>query len=161
MNKSERAALVQRYTQGHSVVVEALAGITPAELDARHDGWSAREVVHHLADSEMTSAIRLRRLLAEDRPVIDGYDEETFARVLGYAERPIEAALDAFSAARRTTAEILARMTDAEWAREGTHSESGRYTAEDWLQIYAAHGHEHAAQIDRVLRLTRGQAAAD
>ena len=81
MNKSERAALVQRYTQGHSVVVEALAGITPAELDARHDGWSAREVVHHLADSEMTSAIRLRRLLAEDRPVIDGYDEETFARV--------------------------------------------------------------------------------
>src|SRR5205823_12077111 len=45
MNKSERDALVQRYTQGYSVVVEALAGITPAELDARHDGWTAREVV--------------------------------------------------------------------------------------------------------------------
>ena len=112
-------------------------------------GWTAREVVHHLADSEMTSAIRLRRLLAEDRPVINGYDEETFARVLGYAERPIEAALDAFSAARRTTGEILARMTDADWAREGTHSDSGRYTAEDWLQIYAAHGHDHAQQIRR------------
>src|SRR5437763_10922977 len=147
MNKSERDALIQQYTLGHGVVVEALAGITPAELDARHDGWSPREVVHHLADSEMTSAIRLRRLLAEDHPLIGGYDEATFARVLGYAERPIDAALDAFSAARRTTAEILARMTDADWAREGTHSESGRYTAEDWLQIYAAHGHDHADQI--------------
>src|SRR5437899_5064961 len=147
MNKSERDALIQQYRQGHSVVVEALAGITQAELDARQAGWTAREVVHHLADSEMTSAIRLRRLLAEDHPVIGGYDEETFARVLGYAERPIEAALDAFSAARRTTAEILARMTEADWAREGTHSESGRYTAEDWLQIYATHGHDHAEQI--------------
>jgi len=149
MNKSERDVLVKQYTQGHSVVIEALAGITSTELDARRDGWTAREVVHHLADSEMTSAIRLRRLLAEDRPVINGYDEETFARVLGYAERPIEAALDAFSAARRTTAEILARMTDADWVREGTHSESGRYTPEDWLQIYAAHGHDHAEQIRR------------
>jgi hypothetical protein len=149
MNKSERDPLIEQYTRGHSAVVEALAGVTPAELDARHDGWTAREVVHHLADSEMTSAIRLRRLLAEDHPVIGGYDEETFAKVLGYAERPIEAALDAFSAARRTTAEILARMTDADWAREGTHSESGRYTAEDWLQIYASHGHDHADQIRR------------
>jgi hypothetical protein len=149
MNKSERDALIQQYTQGHSIVVAALAGISEAELDARHDGWTAREVVHHLADSEMTSAIRLRRLLAEDRPVIGGYDEETFARVLKYAERPIEAALDAFSAAHRTTAEILARMSDADWAREGTHSDSGRYTAEDWLQIYAAHGHDHADQIRR------------
>ena len=147
MNKSERDTLIQHYTQGHGVVVEALAAITPAELDAHHDGWSAREVVHHLADSQMTSAIRLRRLLAEDHPVIGGYDEATFARVLGYAECPIDAALDAFSAARRTTAEILARMTDADWAREGTHSESGRYTAEDRLQIYASHGHDHADQI--------------
>jgi len=47
MNKSERDGLVQQYTQGHSVVVEALAGISQAELDARHDGWTAREVVHH------------------------------------------------------------------------------------------------------------------
>lgn len=152
MNKSERDALVQQYSQGYAVVVEALVGISASELDARHDGWTAREVVHHLADSEMTSAIRLRRLLAEDRPHIYGYDEETFARVLGYAERPIEAALDAFSAARRTTAEILARMTEVDWARAGTHSESGRYTAEDWLQIYAAHGHDHAQQILRARR---------
>lgn len=147
----DRRALIAKYAAGHQAVLDALAGITEPELDTRPapDDWTAREVVHHLADSEMTSAIRLRRVLSEDRPRIDGYDEMAFARTLHYAERPLDAALDALGAARRTTLEILERMTEAEWAREGTHSESGRYTAEDWLQIYAAHAHDHAAQIRR------------
>jgi hypothetical protein len=149
LTNAERQVLIERYTHGHQAVVDALADISEAELDTRSDGWSAREVVHHLADSEMTSAIRLRRLLAEDNPVIDGYDEELFARVLHYSERPIDAALDAISAARRTTAEILAHMTEADWQRAGTHSDSGPYTAEDWLQIYAAHAHDHGNQIRR------------
>src|SRR5579859_4249379 len=126
MKKSERQALIEQYKLGYAVVLEALAGISDAELDARHDGWTAREIVHHLADSEMTSAIRLRRLIAEEQPVIVGYDQDEFARRL-YYDRPIESSLEAFRAARRTTAEILDRLSDAEWAREGTHSESGRY----------------------------------
>jgi hypothetical protein len=131
-------------------VAEALRGVTEAELDARPaaDEWTAREVVHHLADSEMTSAIRLRRLLAEDRPSIDGYDEREFARRLHY-DRPIDASLEAVQAARAATAEILGRLCEADWAREGTHSESGRYTVEGWLEIYAAHAHDHADQIRR------------
>jgi hypothetical protein len=154
MKQAEREALIARYVAGPAAVVAALAGITDSELDLQVEGWSAREIVHHLADSEMTSAIRLRRLLAEEQPEIVGYDEEAFARALKYAERPINAALDALSAARRTTAEILARMTEAEWARAGTHSESGRYSAEDWLQIYAAHAHDHADQIRRARNAT-------
>src|SRR5258708_38662206 len=106
MNKSERDTLIQQYTQGHRVVVEALTGVTPAELDARHDGWPAREAVHHLADSEMTSAIRLRRLLAEDHPVIGGLDERTLANRSGCAARALEAALGRFPALRRATAEL-------------------------------------------------------
>jgi hypothetical protein len=133
-------------------VVEALTGATDAALDARPgpEEWSAREVVHHLADSEMTSAIRLRKLIAEDDAVIHGYDEPTFARRL-YYDRPIEASLDAFAAARRTTAEILDRLSEEQWARTGTHTESGPYGVEDWLRIYAAHGHDHADQIRRAL----------
>jgi hypothetical protein len=151
MNDTQRQALIERYTRGHQVVLDSLSDIGAVELDTdmAAEGWTPRQIVHHLADSEMNSAIRLRRLLAEERPAIGGYDEETFARVLRYSERPIDAALDAFGAARRTTAEILARMTETDWAREGTHSDSGRYTAEDWLEIYAAHAHDHANQIRR------------
>ena len=150
MDHRRRRELIERYEDGPRAVTEALAGITDAELDARPgpDQWSPREVVHHLADSEMTSAIRLRRLLAEDRPTIAGYDEQEFARRLHY-DRPIAASLEALAAARRSTAELLERLGPAEWAREGTHTESGRYTVETWLEIYAAHGHDHAGQIRR------------
>jgi hypothetical protein len=152
MDRTTRATLVAKYKDGFAEVTRALEGISDAELDRRPapGKWTAREIVHHLADSEMTSAIRLRRLLAEDRPVIVGYDQEEFARKLHY-DRPIEASLDALEAARATTAAILDRMTEDEWAREGTHSESGRYTVLQWLEIYAAHAHNHAAQI-RVAR---------
>lgn len=150
MDAERRRALIEQYRDGHRTVTAALEGITEAELDAHPSDqeWSARQIVHHLADSEMTSALRLRRLLAEQRPAIAGYDEEEFARQL-YYDRPIEASLAALAAARCTSAEILERLGEAEWAREGTHSESGRYTVEDWLQIYAAHAHDHAAQIKR------------
>ena len=110
--------------------------------------WSAREIVHHLADAEMTGAIRLRRLLAEERPEIVAYDEEEYARRLHY-DRPLGASLEAFDAARRATAELLEHLTATEWQREGTHSETGRYTVEAWLEVYAEHAHDHAAQVLR------------
>ena len=149
MDTQTRKKLIDQYNDGYRVVSEALVGATDEELDAHPapGKWSAREIVHHLADSEMTSAIRLRLLLAVDNPKIVGYDQEDFARRL-YYDRPIEASLDAFKSARRTTGEILARMTDAEWSRQGTHSEiRGPYTIERWLEIYACHAHDHATQI--------------
>jgi hypothetical protein len=155
MDEARRRELIARYRAGHQAVVDALGQLDERELDlpTGPGEWTPRQVAHHLADSEMTSAIRRRRLLAEDRPVIDGYDEEEFARRLYYTDRPVQASLDALRAARQTSAEILEHLGESEWAREGTHSESGRYTVEDWLEIYAAHAHDHAAQIDRVLHL--------
>ena len=156
MNTATRQALIEKYREGYRVVNDALRGISDQELDARPapGKWSAREVVHHLADSEMTSAIRLRRLIAEERPVIQGYDQDEFARRLAY-DRPVQASLDAFRAARQTTAEILERLTETDWTREGTHSESGRYTVEHWLEIYSKHAHTHADQIRRARAAAR------
>lgn len=150
MTPAERSRLIEQYMDGYRVIVEALAGADDAELDLREapGEWSPREVIHHLADSEMTSAMRIRRLVVEVNPVIQGYDQEAFASRLWY-DRPIEISLDAFRLARATTAELLTRMSDADWQRSGTHSESGHYGAEDWLRIYAIHAHEHADQIRR------------
>jgi DinB family protein len=156
MDPATREQLVQQYKDGHRVVAEALIGATDQDLDARPapGKWSAREIVHHLADSEMTSAIRLRLLVATDHPTIAGYDQDEFARRL-YYDRPIEASIEAFKSARRTTGDILDRLTEAQWSRQGTHSEHGRYTIENWLEIYAAHAHNHADQI----RVARAAAA--
>jgi hypothetical protein len=146
----ERKKLIAQYQAGYGEVIKALEGATEAELDRRPapEKWSSREIVHHLADSEMTSAIRLRRLIAEDQPVIQGYDEAEYARRLHY-DRPIEASLQAFGAARACTVPFLERLTPAEWERVGTHSESGAYSVDNWLQIYAVHAHNHADQIRR------------
>jgi hypothetical protein len=150
MDPETRRELIEQYRDGYRVIVEALDGATAAEMDAREapGEWSPREVVHHLADSEMTSAIRLRRLIAEDDPEITGYDQDEFARRL-YYDRPIDPSLAAFNAARMTTVDILERMTEEQWARQGTHSESGAYSVIDWLQTYSVHAHEHADQIRR------------
>jgi len=151
MEQVARDQLVDRYKEGTRVFAEALEGITDGELDARPgpEEWTAREVVHHMADSEMTSAIRLRRLIAEDAPTIQGYDQEEYAERLFYGDRPIEASLEAVSAARRTTGDILDRLTEEQWSRGGTHTESGPYRVDTWLEIYADHAHDHADQIRR------------
>ena len=150
MATASRMEQIERYRQGYAAITEALDGITSAALDAREapGEWSPREIVHHLADSEMTAAIRLRLLIAEHEPHIVGYDQEGFARRLHY-DRPVEPSLAAFRAARETTAAILDRMTEHEWSRQGTHSEMGAYSVTDWMNLYAAHAHDHADQIRR------------
>ena len=150
MKAEERAELIQQYRVGHSEVMQAFEGVTENELDhsAVEGEWTPRQIAHHLADSEMMSAIRIRRLLTEDKPVLYRYDEKAFAEMLT-SDRPIQPSLEAMRWARETCAQLLERMSEADWRIVGTHSESGRYTPEDWLRIYAAHGHEHAEQIKR------------
>lgn len=152
MSAAERRALIAQYEAGYDEVLKALDGFPPESLTARPIAgkWSAAEIVHHLADSEMQSAIRLRKLLAEPHPVIQGYDQDVWAAKLRYTERPIGPSLAAFRAARESTAQLLASMTEDEWHHLGWHSDAGSYHAETWLTIYAAHAHDHAAQIRRL-----------
>ena len=156
MTAEERAGLLNHYAHGYDEVVESLRGITDHGLD-REDpagGWTPRQIVHHLADSETTAYIRVRRLLAEDNPLIYSYDEERFAGALHY-DRPIDASLETLRAVRRATLGLLERLGEAEWARSGVHSDQGYYDMETWLATYAAHGHDHARQI----RAARGEAS--
>src|SRR5262245_4718418 len=152
MTQADRKDLIAKYAAGYDEVAGALEGFPKDKLTANliPGKWSAAEIVQHLADSEMTSAIRLRRLLVEDHPVIQGYDEALFARRLRYNERDLAPALEAFRGARATSVQLLELMTEEDWRREGTHTDSGRYTAENWLEIYAAHAHGHADQIRRL-----------
>jgi len=152
MTSEERQELIAKYRAGYDEVTKALENFPPTALIAHpiQGKWSAAEIVHHLADSETTSGLRLRKLLVEDRPLIQGYDQDDYATRLNYNQRDIAPSLEAFRYARLTTAQLFDFMSDEDWQREGTHSESGSYTAEDWLKIYAAHGHNHAAQISRL-----------
>jgi hypothetical protein len=151
MTKEQRDKLIERYASGADEVASSLEGFSPASLTTRAFAgkWSAAEIIHHLADSEMTGAIRLRRLIVEENPVIQGYDQDAYAARLRYQARDIQPALDALRSARATTAQLLRTMSEEEWGATGWHTEVGVYTAERWLEIYAEHAHRHAEQIQR------------
>lgn len=152
MDRNERTALIDRYRTGTADVEAALAGITEVELDrppADADSWTARQVAHHLADSEAMAYVRLRRLIAEDEPLIAGYDEPEWARRLHY-DRPIATSIAVLGAVRAASLQLLETLTEHEWSRAGRHSDSGSYRVETWLAIYANHAHDHADQIRAV-----------
>lgn len=152
MTNDERNELIAEYAAGYDEVIRSLDNF-PADSLAAHplqDKWSAVEIIHHLADSEMTSALRLRQLLTEEHPIIHGYDEAFYAKRLNYNERDIAPALEAFRAARSTTLQLLKQLSEEDWRREGWHTESGLYSVEKWLRLYAAHAHNHASQIRRL-----------
>jgi hypothetical protein len=153
MSVADRQALLDHFATGAADVDDAVAGISGPELDRRPspDEWSPREVIHHLADSEAMAYVRLRRLIAEDDPAIQGYDEPEWARRLHY-DRPIEPSLAVLHAVRAASYQLLTSLSSVEWVRTGTHSESGAYSVDKWLAIYARHSHEHADQIRRARR---------
>jgi hypothetical protein len=150
MDHKKRSDLIAKYKNGYREVAAALEGASDKDLDASPapGKWTAREIVHHLADSEMTAAIRLRLLVAEENAAIRSYNENTFATRLHY-NRPIANSLLAFQAARLSTSELLDAMSDEDFVKTGTHTEHGSYSVERWLEIYADHAHNHADQIRR------------
>lgn len=153
MDDETRRALIEQYASGYEAVRQAIEKVGPARLDERPvdgDDWTARRIAHHLADSEMTAALRLRRMVAEEKPAILAFDERAWAERLYYDVRPIEESLEAFRWARASTVGILRRLSAAGWKRKATHSDLGAYGVEEWLAIYGRHAHDHAAQIMRI-----------
>ncbi len=145
MDRIERDELIAQYQRGYDTILSAIDGMGEAEWEAREapGEWCPREVIHHLADSEMTSAIRIRRLIVEHEPEIQAYDQEEFARRLHY-ERPIENSLLALQGARASTSELLVLMTEEEWQSAGAHTE-----------IRSLFGPRLAARLRYPLRRTR------
>ena len=150
LSRSQRETLIDRYADGPSRLKTALAKVPTGALQWRPKPgeWSAHEVVVHCADSETNAAARIRYVVAEPDPVILGYDEAAWARRFDYHGHPLEPALAVVEAVRANTAALLRRLPEDAWQRVGRHTESGSYSAEDWLKIYAEHLEVHACQID-------------
>lgn len=153
LTAAEREDRIRRYEEGPAKLKAALARV-PAEARKWRPAegrWSVHEVVCHCGDAETNAALRLRYLVAEEKPVIVGYDQEIWARTFDYHSAPLELALAAVEATRANTAALLRRLPESAWSKVGTHTESGRYSTEDWLNMYAEHLEKHAGQIDRNL----------
>jgi len=143
-------AAAQRYEEATAQFLEVVSQLSDSQLDASSDGsWTARQVIHHVADSEAQSYARLRRLIAEPGTQIQGYDEAGWGEneTLGYKDLPIAQSLEVFRAVRASSLEIIKRLKPAQLDNSGIHSESGEYSIKTWLETYISHPLEHTAQI--------------
>lgn len=136
---------IERYARGASDVSEAIAGLTPAELNAMPvpGTWSIQQIVLHLMDSDLIASDRMKRVIAEENPTIIGFDETAFANRLRYDKLDPHLAADIFQKNRQLTAVILRDLPDEAFGRIGTHNEAGELTLRDLVETYVNHLAHH------------------
>lgn len=148
-------ALADQYEASTRYAADIVAALTDVEMDKNvADGWTPRQVVHHLADSEAQSYARIRRLLAEpEGSAIQGYDEALWAqcRALGYTQLPIENSFAVYLSVRASSLDVIKRMQISDLDKFGVHTESGKYTVAKWVQVYSSHPRDHGDQIKSAL----------
>ncbi len=147
---SSPSSLIATYLEGPALLRRAVAGMSRQQLTARPVAgkWSTLEVVCHLADSDQVWAHRMKRVIAENKPLLIGYDETCFTQSLGYQERDPEEALAYLEATRRELAWILKRLPAEAFTRTGVHSEAGLVTLAQMLQIECDHIPHHIKFIE-------------
>jgi hypothetical protein len=147
MNLTEMVIAYEQSTQRYLDVVESLSA---DDLDkSKTGGWTPRQIIHHVADSEAQSYARLRRLIAEPGSQIQGYDEGGWGEneTLGYRVLPIDNSIAVTMTVRAASADILKRISEAQLSNACIHSESGPFTVQRWIEIYSKHPVDHANQI--------------
>jgi hypothetical protein len=112
--------------------------------------WSMREVVQHLADSELVGGFRLRLVLAQDRPPLTGYDQDLWADRLRYRDVDVRDALEQFTVLRKANLRLWEGLRAEDLPRVGLHSERGEESLEHLRRLYAAHDLLHLRQLDRI-----------
>jgi DinB family protein len=135
------------------VTLERFLDTVPAEIVSRPEApgkWSIRDVVQHLADSDLVGGFRLRMVLAHDRPPLTGYDQDLWASRLRYRDVDVRDAFDQFAALRRANVRIWERLSPADLARVGVHSERGEESLEHIRRLYAGHDLLHLRQLERI-----------
>ena len=149
MNTEERQHKLAIYGDAYDQLMDALEKFPEAMWDFKPgpERWSIREIILHITDSEANSYIRCRRAIAEPGATVMAYDEDQWARGLGYADQDPQAALALFKHLRGMTYDLVKRLPDAVWANTIDHPENGVMTLDDWLGVYANHVPEHIAQI--------------
>ena len=151
----EAAAAYEAATQ---YFLNLARGVTAEVIDVHAENeWSARQCIHHMADSEAQSYARLRRLVAEpEGSIIQGYDENLWATApqLGYETAPVENSIAVFAAVRAGSLDIIKRLQESDLEKSGVHSESGHYTIAKWLEGYSKHPVDHG---DQLIRAVKGQ----
>lgn len=146
---TEIPELLERYRRGAELLAVSITGAAGPELDfsPAPDQWSIRQIVAHLSDSEMVAAMRFRKVIAEDNPTLEPFDQDAWARNLDYARRKTSQSLETFRRIRAENYELLKDLSPQVFERQGIHAERGPLSLHQLLKGFAEHAENHAAQL--------------
>lgn len=127
---------------------DAVSGLSKEQLDTpyRQDGWTVRQVVHHLPDSHINAYARCKLALTEDEPLIRTFDEAGWAE-LPDSQAPVEMSLRMLDALHERWIYLYERIDSRGWSRCLRHPDMGLRRLDEWVVLYAWHGRHHVAQI--------------
>src|SRR5690242_15413660 len=133
--------LLERYRRGPEVLAMVMTGVFGDEEDftAAPDQWSIRQIAAHVADSELVGAHRLRQMIAEDNPTLIAYDQNAWARNLGYLRRKPKSSLETFRRLRAENYELVKDLPPEAFERTGNHTENGVMTVRQMVLRLAEH----------------------
>ena len=146
---SDRRANIERLSAQPLKLRTQAESLTSAQLDKpyREDGWTVRQLVHHMADSHLNMYFRVKLALTENEPTIKPYDQDAWAELPDSKLAPIEASLALFENAHSRILAVLERIPLADFQKAIIHLENGRMTVDDIIALYAWHGDHHLAQL--------------
>jgi uncharacterized damage-inducible protein DinB len=145
----KRTAWIRQIAEAPRALRDALAGLTETQLDTpyRPEGWTVRQLVHHVPDSHLNAYIRFKWTLTEDNPTIKPYNQVAWAEVADTKLTPVDVSLDLLDAIHKRWVVLMESLKEDEWTRPLIHPENGPMTLDRLLQLYAWHGRHHVAHV--------------
>jgi hypothetical protein len=149
LNDAERSVLIAQTAEAPALLRQAVKRLTAAQLDTpyRPEGWTVRQVVHHLPDSHLNAYVRFKLGLTEDQPRIKTYDEALWANLPDTQATPVETSMALLEALHERWVNLLRSMSPSDFARTVNHPDHGLIHLDRLLAIYAWHGRHHVAHI--------------
>jgi len=149
VSSEDRRLYLAQLAEASSKLRAAVAGLSRSQLDTpyRPEGWTVRQVVHHLADAHVNWYIRPKLALTESEPTIKPYDESLWAQLPDGRTGPIEPSLMLFEGAHARLVSFFESLNDEEWIRKFIHPERGKLSIIDVLPVMAWHARHHTAHI--------------
>jgi len=149
LDREARARHIETIAQAPATFQALTRGRSDAELDTRYrpDGWTVRQVVHHIVDSHINAYVRMKFAITEDAPTIKVYDEAKWAELPEAKTGPIDMSIALLDALHRRWMMFLRGLSDADFARVYVHPELGRVTLDEGLALYSWHSRHHAGHV--------------
>jgi|SRR5579862_1208753 len=147
--EDEKQALIQDIAETPVKLRASVTGLSAEQLDTpyRPEGWTVRQVIHHVPDSHVNSYVRFKLALTEDEPTVKPYAEDRWAELADTRATPIEVSLTMLDSLHDRWVRLLRSLTPEQWRRTFRHPELGAMTLEKTLALYAWHGKHHVAHI--------------